>query len=190
VTPERRNRGEVGIFARQTQTSTSPDHAMARIAIYPGTFDPITYGHIDIIARTARMFDRVVVAVAVNSSKQPMFSDSERIALVSESLREYDNVEVRQSVGLIVDFAEAEGALAIVRGLRAVSDFEYEMQMALMNRRMRESVSTIFMMPHEKYTFLSSSIIRELARYDADVADFVPPCVIEALRAKSAASGA
>jgi pantetheine-phosphate adenylyltransferase len=157
---------------------------MLRTVIYPGTFDPITNGHIDIIARAARMFDRVVVAVAVNSSKQPMFDDDERIALVTESLREYENVAVRQSIGLIVDFAEAEGALAIVRGLRAVSDFEYEMQMALMNRRMRESVSTIFMMPHEKYTFLSSSIIRELARYDADIADFVPACVVDALRAK------
>lgn len=161
---------------------------MLRTAIYPGTFDPITNGHIDIIARTARLFDRVVVAIAVNSSKQPLFNDEERIELVTESLCEHENVEVKQSVGLIVDFAENEGALVIVRGLRAVSDFEYEMQMALMNRRMRESVSTIFMMPHEKYTFLSSSIIRELARYDADVSDFVPTCVLEALREKSRAS--
>jgi pantetheine-phosphate adenylyltransferase len=155
---------------------------MLRTAIYPGTFDPITNGHIDIIARAARMFDRIVVAIATNSSKQPMFSDAERLALVTESLRGYDNVIVRQSSGLIVDFAEAEGAHAIVRGLRAVSDFEYEMQMALMNRKMRESVSTIFLMPHEKYTFLSSSIIRELARYNADVSDFVPECVVRALR--------
>jgi pantetheine-phosphate adenylyltransferase len=154
---------------------------MLRTAIYPGTFDPITNGHIDIIARTARMFDRVVVAIAMNSAKTPMFNDEERLALVTESLQEYDNVSVRQSTGLIVDFAEQEGALAIVRGLRAVSDFEYEMQMALMNRRMRESISTIFMMPHEKYTFLSSSIIRELARYKADVTDFVPACVARAL---------
>ena len=159
---------------------------MIRTAIYPGTFDPITNGHIDIIARAARMFDRVVVAIATNSAKQPMFSDDERMALVTESLADYDNVEVKRSSGLIVDFAESEGALAIVRGLRAVSDFEYEMQMALMNRKMREAVSTIFLMPHEKYTFLSSSIIRELARYTADVGDFVPPCVVRALAARQA----
>jgi pantetheine-phosphate adenylyltransferase len=157
---------------------------MTRTAIYPGTFDPITNGHIDIIARAARMFDRVVVAIAINSSKTPMFSDDERFSLVTQSLAEYENVEVKQSQGLIVDVAEAEGALAIVRGLRAVSDFEYEMQMALMNRRMRESISTIFMMPNEKYTFLSSSIIRELARYNADVSDFVPDCVVRALEGR------
>ena len=154
---------------------------MQRTAIYPGTFDPITNGHIDIIARTARMFDRVVVAIAINSSKTPMFSIEERLGFVEESLRDYPNVDVRVSTGLIVDAAEEEGALAIVRGLRAVSDFEYEMQMALMNRKMRESISTIFMMPNEKYTFLSSSIIRELARYHADVSEFVPACVATAL---------
>lgn len=158
---------------------------MIRTVIYPGTFDPITNGHIDIIVRAARMFDRVVVAIAANASKQPMFGFDERVALVVESLREYENVVVKPSDGLIVDFAEREGALAIVRGLRAVSDFEYEMQMALMNRRMRESISTIFMMPNEKYTFLSSSIIRELARYDADIRDFVPECVVRALSSKN-----
>ncbi|MBC8145831.1 MAG: pantetheine-phosphate adenylyltransferase [bacterium] len=154
---------------------------MTRTVVYPGTFDPITNGHIDIISRVARMFDHVVVAIAINASKQPMFSHDERVALVVESLRDYANVEVKLSDGLIVDFAEEVGAMAIVRGLRAVSDFEYEMQMALMNRRMRESISTIFMMPNEKYTFLSSSIIRELARYKADVSDFVPECVVSAL---------
>ena len=164
----------------------SKSEPMSRTVIYPGTFDPITNGHIDIIARAARMFDRVVVAVAVNSSKVPMFDDDERIELVRECLSPYGNVEVKQSRGLIVDFAESEGAIAIVRGLRAVSDFEYEMQMALMNGHMRPSISTIFMMPNEKYTFLSSSIIRELARYSADISDFVPPPVVRALSARAA----
>jgi pantetheine-phosphate adenylyltransferase len=158
-----------------------------KTAIYPGTFDPITNGHIDIIARAARMFDRVVVALAVNSSKKTLFSEQERFDLAVESLQEHSNVEVKISNGLIVEFAEAEGALAIVRGLRAVSDFEYELQMALMNRKMRPEISTIFMMPHERYTYLNSSIIRELTRYDADVSDFVPECVLLALRRKQAA---
>jgi pantetheine-phosphate adenylyltransferase len=153
-----------------------------RTAIYPGTFDPITNGHLDIIERAARLFDRVVVAVAVNSSKQPMFSAEERLSLVREALNAFGNVEVKPAFGLTVDFAEAEGAQAIVRGLRAVSDFEYELQMALVNRSLREQISTIFMAPHEKYTFISSSIIRELARYDADISEFVPACVARALR--------
>ncbi len=155
-----------------------------RTAIYPGTFDPITNGHIDIIERASRMFDRIVVALAVNSAKQTLFTEDERFELAVESLREYPGVEVKRSHGLIVEFAAAEGALAIVRGLRAVSDFEYEMQMAMMNRKIRQEISTIFMMPHERYTYLSSTIIRELARYDADIADFVPRCVLEALIAK------
>lgn len=159
------------------------------IAVYPGTFDPITNGHIDIIARTARMFERVVVALAINSSKQTLFTEDERYALAVEALEGYANVEVKRCSGLIVEFAEAEGAQAIVRGLRAVSDFEYELQMALMNRKMREHISTIFMAPHERYTYLNSSIIRELNRYDADVSAFVPPCVERALRARRAAAG-
>jgi pantetheine-phosphate adenylyltransferase len=159
-----------------------------KTAIYPGTFDPITNGHIDIISRTAKMFDRVVVALAVNSAKKTLFSEGERFALAVEALAEYGNVEVKLTRGLIVEFAESEDALAIVRGLRAVSDFEYEMQMALMNRKMRPEISTIFMMPHERYTYLNSSIIRELTRYNADVSDFVPECVLRALREKFNAS--
>ena len=155
-----------------------------RTAIYPGTFDPITNGHIDIIARAARMFDRIVVALAINSAKATLFSEDERLALARESLMGYENVEVKTSHGLIVDFAVEDGALAIVRGLRAISDFEYEMQMALMNRKMQPDVSTIFMMPNEKYSYLNSSIIRELTRYNADVSDFVPECVARALRGK------
>ena len=156
-----------------------------KTAVYPGTFDPITNGHIDIIARAARMFDRVVVALAVNSAKKTLFTEEERFALAQESLREYENVEDKVASGLIVEFAEQEGALAIVRGLRAVSDFEYELQMALMNRKMSPEISTIFLMPYEKYTYLNSSIIRELTRYDADVSDFVPRCVLTALLTKN-----
>lgn len=152
------------------------------IAMYPGTFDPITNGHIDIISRIARMFDRVIVAVAINSAKQTLFSEAERIAMARDVLDEYPNVEVDSCHGLIVEFAAAKGAQAIVRGLRVVSDFEYELQMALMNRRLRDHISTIFMMPNERYTYLNSSIIRELSRYNADVSDFVPPVVAQALR--------
>lgn len=154
------------------------------IAIYPGTFDPITNGHIDIIARAARIFERVVVAVAINSSKMTLFTEEERIEMAREALEAYDNVEVDSCHGLIVDFAAAKGAQAIVRGLRAVSDFEYELQMALMNRRLKEEISTIFMMPNERYTYLDSSIIRELSRYNADVSEFVPHVVANALRAR------
>ncbi|MDB5032984.1 MAG: Pantetheine-phosphate adenylyltransferase [Chlorobi bacterium] len=155
-----------------------------RKALYPGTFDPITNGHIDIIARTALMFDQVIVTLAVNSAKKTLFTEDERVALAAESLSDYPNVIVKRCSGLLVEFAAEEGAIAIVRGLRAVSDFDYEMQMALMNRKMREEVSTIFMMPNEKYIYLNSTIVRELIRYDADVSEFVPAPVLRALRGK------
>lgn len=156
-------------------------------AVYPGTFDPITNGHIDIIARAARLFDEVVVALAINSTKQTLFTQEERLALASESLAGYGNVRVELCDGLIVEFAASVGAGAIVRGLRAVSDFDYELQMALVNRKLRDEISTLFMAPHERYTYLNSSIIRELSRFGADVGDFVPACVADALRARRAA---
>jgi len=159
-------------------------------AVYPGTFDPITNGHIDIIERAARMFDRVVVAVAINSVKKTLFTEEERLALVRTALAGQKNIEVHPCHGLIVEFAASAGAQAIVRGLRAISDFEYELQMALMNRRLREEISTIFMMPHERYTYLNSTIIRELARYNADVSAFVPECVVEGLKEKWRNGGA
>lgn len=157
-----------------------------KTVVYPGTFDPITNGHLDIIERAARMFDRVVVALAINSAKKTLFNEQERFDLAAESLRTYSNVVVKRCSGLVVEFAAAEGALAIVRGLRAVTDFEYEMQMALVNRKLRDEISTIFMMPHERYTYLNSTIIRELSRFNADVSDFVPACVASALRDKRA----
>ena len=147
------------------------------IAIYPGTFDPITYGHIDVVARAREIFDAVVVAVASNSAKQPLFSVSERVAMITEVLRKFNNVYVDSFKGLLVDYAKGQQASAIVRGLRAVSDFEYEFQMALANRRLDRNVTTVFLMPHEQYTYLNSSLVREIAMLGGDVSKFVPPSV-------------
>lgn len=153
-----------------------------RKVIYPGTFDPVTYGHIDIIKRARELFDSVIVTIARNPNKiLPLFSVEERIEMLKESLKEFDNVEVDSFDGLTVEHARNVGATGIIRGLRAVSDFEFEFQMALMNRKLDGNISTIFLMPHEKYTYLNSSIIRNLASLKSDVSDFVPPVVQEAL---------
>ncbi|MCE1190127.1 MAG: pantetheine-phosphate adenylyltransferase [Ignavibacteria bacterium] len=153
-------------------------------ALYPGTFDPITNGHLDIIQRASEMFHRIIVTVALNPSKSPLFSVEERIALISESVKHLPNVTVTSFSGLIVDYARQTGAKAIIRGLRAVSDFEYEFQMALMNYKLNNEVNTVFLMPNEKYTYLNSSIIRQLNQFEADVSEFVPPCVVSALELK------
>lgn len=155
-----------------------------RRAIYPGTFDPITNGHLDIIERATALFDDIIVVVARNSAKTPMFSEEERVAMISESLTPYSCVRVDLLHGLTVDYAVQKGACAIIRGLRAVTDFEYEFQIALMNRKLAPMVSTVFLMPHERYTYLSSSIIREVARHEQDVSEFVPPAVSERLRGR------
>jgi pantetheine-phosphate adenylyltransferase len=159
-----------------------------KIAIYPGTFDPITNGHLDIIERASELFDEVIVALARNSQKLPLFSEPERLRLVERSLIECcpkrTNIRADAFQGLLVEYAAAKGATTIVRGLRALSDFEYEFQMALMNRKLAPNLTTIFLMPHEEYTYLNSTIIRELARYGKDVATFVPKAVAEALREK------
>src|SRR3989339_372482 len=152
-----------------------------RKVIYPGTFDPVTYGHIDIIKRTIELFDFVAVTVAINPAKKPLFSVKERVSLLKESLKEFNNVSVESFDGLVVDHAHNAGAIGIIRGLRAVSDFEYEFQMALMNRKLANDITTIFLMPHEKYTYLNSSIVRNLASLNSDVSDFVPKVVREAL---------
>lgn len=157
---------------------------MKRIAIYPGTFDPITYGHIDIIQRASELFDVIRVTVAINPGKTPLFSSKERVELLEESLKHFANVEVDSFDGLVVDHARAVGAVAIIRGLRAVSDFEYEFQMALMNRKLAEDINTVFLMPNEKYTYLNSSIIRNLSQFGCEVDDFVPECVQKALKEK------
>ena len=148
-----------------------------RIAIYPGTFDPITYGHIDIIERAKDIFDKVIVAIARNSAKKPLFTHSERVRMISDVVRKYRNVEVDSFDGLTVRYATSKRASAIVRGLRAVSDFEYEFQMALTNRKLAEKVTTVFLMPHEKYTYLNSSIVRDIALLGGDTSGFVPPSV-------------
>ena len=155
-----------------------------RKVLYPGTFDPVTNGHLDIIHRATELFDSVAVTVAINPGKSPLFTIKERVDLLKESLKNYKNVTVDSFDGLVVDHAHELGAIGIIRGLRAVSDFEYEFQMALMNRKLAGDLTTVFLMPHEKYTYLNSSIIRNLANLQSDVSDFVPPAVQNALKEK------
>ncbi len=155
-----------------------------RKVIYPGTFDPITFGHIDIIQRACDLFDGVVVTVAINPSKTSLFTVDERVDFIRESVKVYPKVEVDSFDGLVVDHAKNVGAVGIIRGLRALSDFEFEFQMALMNRKLAKNINTIFLMPHEKYTYLNSSIIRNLASLNSDVGDFVPSIVKVALEKK------
>lgn len=157
---------------------------MNKLAIYPGTFDPITFGHLDVIQRASELFDTVIVAVLENVSKKPLFTKEERVEMIENSIQGMNNVEVDVFDGLLVEYAKQKGAIAIIRGLRAVSDFEYEFQMALMNRKISNGITTVFLMPHEKYTYLNSSIVRELARLKANVSDFVPPFVAEKLKEK------
>lgn len=155
-----------------------------RTVIYPGSFDPLTNGHLDVIQRAASLFDRVIVAVAQNEGKQPLFTLEERREHVMEVTRELSNVESDIFEGLLVDYAVRRGACAVVRGLRAVSDFEFEFQLALMNRKLNSSVETIFMMPRDTYTFLSSRLVKEIARLGGDVTPFVPPRICAALKEK------
>lgn len=157
---------------------------MKRIAIYPGTFDPITFGHLDVIQRASELFDIVIVAVLENAAKEPLFSKDERVEMIREAVVGLNNVEVDVFDGLLVEYAKRKNAVAIIRGLRAVSDFEYEFQMALMNRKISNGITTVFLMPHEKYTYLNSTIVRELARLHANVSDFVPQHVAEKLKEK------
>ncbi len=155
-----------------------------RKVLYPGTFDPVTNGHIDIISRARELFDGVVVTVAINPGKTPLFTVEERVSMLKQSLKDFSNVSVDSFDGLVVDHAHEVGAVGIIRGLRAVSDFEYEFQMALMNRKLASNITTVFLMPHEKYTYLNSSIIRNLASLHSDVSDFVPSVVNEELKKK------
>lgn len=152
-----------------------------KIAIYPGTFDPITNGHLDILERAVRLFDRVIIAVAKNPSKKPLFDQAERYTLIRTAVKRYPNVEVDTFDGLLVEYAKKKHATALVRGLRAISDFEYELQMALMNRKLDSTLETVFLMPNEKYTYLNSSIVREIARLGGDVSGFVPDVALKAL---------
>jgi pantetheine-phosphate adenylyltransferase len=155
-----------------------------RIAIYPGSFDPLHNGHVDIIQRGSRLFDRIVVAILLNLEKAPLFSVQERVDIVRDVFRDYPNVEVDTFDGLLVEYARRKGAGVIVRGLRAVSDFEYEMQMALMNRHLNPVVETVFMMPSETYTYVSSRIVKEVVALGGSVTNLVPTIVESRLREK------
>jgi pantetheine-phosphate adenylyltransferase len=159
---------------------------MLKVAVYPGSFDPLTNGHVDIITRGARLFDRVIVAVLVNLDKSPLFSMSERVDIAREVFQGIRNVEVDTFEGLLVDYVERRGAQVIVKGLRAVSDFEYEFQMALMNQRLNGKIETVFMMPAEQYTYISSRLIKEVFSLGGHVHGLVPDMVEERLRAKIA----
>ena len=153
-----------------------------KIAVYPGTFDPVTYGHLDVLRRASVLFDKVIVAIAANSPKAPLFSLRERIDMVRENIGEDDRFEICELTGLVVDFARKRKAVALIRGLRAISDFEYEFQMAQMNRNLDGTIETIFLMPSEKYFYISSHLIKQVARYSGKDTSMVPPNVLQALR--------
>lgn len=157
---------------------------MTTTAIYPGTFDPITNGHSDLVQRATRLFDRVIVAVAANSTKSTVFTTEQRVALAEAVLAEFPNVEVCSFETLLVDFVKAQGAQVILRGLRAVSDFEYEFQLASMNRHLNQEVETVFLTPAEQYAYISSSLVREVAGLDGDVSPFVHEKVVAALKSR------
>jgi len=153
-------------------------------AIYPGSFDPVTNGHLDVIERAARLYDEVIVAIAHNETKAGLFTFDERVALLKETVEHHPNVLVTQFNGLLVNYARETQARVVIRGLRAVSDFEFEFQMALMNRKLDGDVETMFLMPKEEYTYLSSRIVKEIARLGGDIGAFVPDCIARALRKK------
>jgi pantetheine-phosphate adenylyltransferase len=153
-----------------------------RTALYPGTFDPITLGHLDVLQRASRIFDKVIIAVAQNEEKEPIIPFERRIKLISENIGEMPNMEIQSFDGLVVDFAKEIGAVALIRGLRAVSDFEYELQMAQMNRNLEETIETLFLMPNEAYTFVSSRLIKQVASYGGNISKFVPNNVFEELK--------
>jgi pantetheine-phosphate adenylyltransferase len=153
-------------------------------AVYPGTFDPVTNGHLDLIARGAMIFDRLIVAVAQNLEKEPLFAVKERVEMLEAVTFELKNVEVEVFDGLLMEYARSRSAGVVMRGIRAVSDYEYELQMAMMNRKIEPEIETVFMLPAEAYSYISSRLVKELARLGGPVKDLVPPLVVERLRAK------
>ena len=158
-----------------------------RTVIYPGSFDPLTNGHLDVIQRATKLFDKVIVAVARSESKRPLFTMEERVQMVEQAVRHMPHVEADAFEGLLIEYVERRSAQAVIRGLRAVSDFEFEFQLALMNRKLNERIETIFMMPKDTYTFLSSRIVKEIASLGGDVSEFVPAHVRTALAGKLSA---
>jgi pantetheine-phosphate adenylyltransferase len=157
---------------------------MGNRAVYPGSFDPVTMGHIDLIQRSAALFDKVVVAILRNTDKTPLFTVEERTAMLEDAVKDFKNVSIVSFAGLLVDFAEKIEASIIVRGIRAISDYEYELQMALMNRRLSNKVETVFMLPAESYSFLSSRLVKEIAHHGGSIRGLVPADVEERLRSK------
>lgn len=158
---------------------------MSRTGLYPGSFDPVTYGHLDIVERALHVFDKVILAVADNPFKKSMFTAAERTSMLREATRDMDGVEVASFQILTVEYARKMNAVAIIRGLRAMSDFEYEFQMALTNRALAPEIEIIYMMPQQPYTFVSSTMAKELTMFDGDIDQFVPPCVADTLRKKA-----
>jgi pantetheine-phosphate adenylyltransferase len=156
----------------------------SRIAIYPGTFDPFTCGHLDIVERATKLFDEIIITIAKNAKKRPLFSVDERIELINDATGHLRNIRADSFEGLVVNFAQKMRAVAIIRGLRAISDFEFEFQMALMNRRLNSEITIVFLMPHEKYTYLNSTIVKEVAQYGGNVENFVTPLVADKLKKK------
>lgn len=161
---------------------------MAIVAIYPGTFDPLTLAHVDIIERSAQLFSRIIVAVAASHGKKPLFDLDERIALASAALANIDGVSVLGFSGLLTEFAQQQNAHVVIRGLRTVGDFDYEFQLARMNRALAPSLETLFLTPNERYAFISASLVREIASLQGDVSQFVSPVVMQALKQKYAAT--
>jgi len=157
---------------------------MNKIAVYPGTFDPVTYGHLDVVERIASLYDKVYVSVAHSKQKKPLFSVSERVEMLKCSVKKFKNVEIEDFNGLVVDYAARKSARVVVRGLRMISDFEYEFQMALTNRKLNPDIETVFMMPNESYSYISSRLIKEAAYMGADLSAFVPENVQKKLKEK------
>ena len=156
-----------------------------RIGIYPGSFDPVTLGHFDIIERASRMVDKLIIGVLVNGAKSPMFTTEERVELIKKVTKDMPNVVVEANDGLLVDFAEAKGANVIIRGLRAVTDFEYELQIAQTNHKLNSNVDTVFLTTSVEYSYVSSSIVREVASYGGDISQFVPECIVDEIYKKA-----
>lgn len=159
-----------------------PNSNHGSVAIYPGSFDPITYGHLDLIERGSRLFSKLIVAILSNDSKEPLFSVTERMDMLAQSVKEYPNVEVDSFNGLLVDYASMRGATALMRGIRAISDYEFELQMALMNRRLRPDIETVFLMAGEAYSFISSRLVKQVIGLGGNISGLVPPLVEVRLR--------